>query len=288
MATEPDDRDAGDVADQHYEREHQCHEAADAEGRLRQFAIGVAETLDLVRFPHECSDNPDARDLFAKNTVDGVETALHDPETGHHPGDQETHRDHEERDADAEDPGQIQVLPQSHDDAADAHDRRHDEDGATHHDHHLNLLDVVGVSGDQRRRAEVADFPGRERPDLMQHRRSQVASDAHGDSRTEEDGTHRAEDLRQRDHEHHPAGGEDVAGVAFGHTIVDDVGIETRKVKGRHSRNKLQDDNAREFTPVRRQISAQQPDQHSERRLPILADMCRWIFRYAKTAVRLY
>ena len=51
MATEPDDRDAGDIADQHHEREHQCHEASDAECSLRQFAVGVAETLYLVRFP---------------------------------------------------------------------------------------------------------------------------------------------------------------------------------------------------------------------------------------------
>ena len=44
---------------------------------------------------------------------------------------------------------------------------------------HLDLLDVVGGSGDQRRRAELADLPGGEGLDLDEDRAAQVAAERH-------------------------------------------------------------------------------------------------------------
>ena len=83
----------------------------------------------------------------------------------------EPERDGQHRHADQHQPGQPDVLAQRHDDAADAHDRRGDQHRAAHQHEHLHLLHVVGVAGDQRRRAEPGHLAGGEAADVAERSR---------------------------------------------------------------------------------------------------------------------
>ncbi len=128
---------------------------------------------------------------------------------------------------------QRHVLAQRQDDAADTHDRRghHQREGQQHQ--HLDLLDVVGGPGDQRRRAEVPDLLGREVLHPAEDARAHVAAERHRRPGSKVDGGDRAGDLHQRDRQHHPADAHDVAGVALDHAIVDDVRVQRGQVQGR-------------------------------------------------------
>ena len=52
-----------------------------------------------------------------------------------------------------------------------------DRHRAGHQHEHLHLLHVVGVAGDQRRRAELRDLAAGERADPVEDRRAQVAAE---------------------------------------------------------------------------------------------------------------
>ena len=116
--------------------------------------VGLREALPLEGLPGERPDHPDAGQLLAQHPVDAVDQPLHAAEDRQHPRHDQVvgHRQH--RHADQQQPGQPGVLVDRHDDAADAHDRRGHQDGGGHLDQHLDLLDVVGGAGQQRRRAE--------------------------------------------------------------------------------------------------------------------------------------
>ena len=97
----------------------------------------------------------------------------------------------------------------------------------------LDLLDVVRVAGDQRRRAERVDLDlARSVSTLRKIALADVAPEAHRDParrsrRAMIDGD--ADD--ERDDEHQRAGPEDVVGVALGDAVVDDVAVEVGQVQ---------------------------------------------------------
>ena len=107
-------------------------------------------------------------------------------------------------------------------------------------DEHLHLLHVVGVAGDQRRGAEPGHLAGGEPADLPEDRRAHVAAEAHRGPRAEVDRGDRADDLDQADQQHPAAGAQDVVGVAPGHALVDDVGVEAGQVERGHGADELE------------------------------------------------
>ena len=85
--------------------------------------------------------------------------------------------------------------------------------------------------------------------------------------RTAVDAADGADDLHQRDGEHHAAQVNDVAGVALDHAVVDDLGVQARQVQRRERMHELQPDDKPNGAPVRARIGAQQPDQHDVARI---------------------
>src|SRR5665811_1964902 len=149
MTTHPHHGHAGDVHDEHHHGKHQHHQAPHADGDVHQVGAGTIEPLLFVSVLDEGPDDTDTADLLPQDPVYQVDLLLHRPEQRPHPGDDQHHAHQEGRDDHHQQRGQIDVLAQSHDDAAEAHDRRrnHHREGQQHH--HLHLLDVVGGSGDQ-------------------------------------------------------------------------------------------------------------------------------------------
>ena len=128
------------------------------------------------------------------------------------------------------------MMPPTHMIGADDHQR------AGHQHQHLHLLDVVGVAGDQRRRAELADLAGGERADPVEDRAPRTSRPKrHRGPGAEVDGGDRCRrSARSGDRQHHAAGATDVAGVALGHAVVDDVGVEAGQVQRGHGADELQ------------------------------------------------
>ena len=69
---------------------------------------------------------------------------------------------------------------------------------------------------------------------------AQVAAEAHRGPRAEVDGDDRADDLDGGDQQHPAADAQDVAGVAGGDALVDDVGVEAGQVERGHGADELQ------------------------------------------------
>ena len=92
--------------------------------------------------------------------------------------------------------------------------------------------------------------------------RAQVAAERHRGPRPDVHRGAAAEDLHERDHQHHGAGAHDVAGVAAGHAAVDDVGVQAGQVQRGHGADELQQHDERERPAVGREVLLQDPDQH--------------------------
>ena len=137
---------------------------------------------------------------------------------------------------------------------------RDDHHVQAHQDDHLDLLDVVRVAGDERRRAEAVELGLREALDLAEDRAADVATERHAGLRAPVDGDDRAHHDDERDAEHHGAGREDVGGVALGHAVVDDVGVELGQVERRERLDRRAADDEGQGAAVRAEVGPQEGD----------------------------
>ena len=227
-----------------------------------EVVVGLGEPLGLVGLADERTDHPDAGDLLAEHPVDVVEPLLDEPERRDHVGDDDADADEQHGHDHDDQPGEPEVLPHRHHDAADHHDRDGHRHQAGHHRQHLHLLDVVRRAGDQRGCAVRRDLAAREAADPLEHGGPQVAAARHRGLAAEPRRRHRAGRLEQGDREHDRAEPDDVAGVALGDAVVDDVGVEAGQVEHRDGRRELQDHDRRQPAAVRREVLAQESAQH--------------------------
>ena len=179
MAAEPDHRDAGDVHDQHHQREHRRHPAAGADRDLGEVVVGLAEALRLVRLADERADHPDAGDLLAQDPVDLVDARS--ASAGSSGTIRETTKPTETNSAGTT-TASSQERPRSSRIAITTPPTimigADDRDRAGHQHQHLHLLHVVGVAGDQRRRAELLHLAAENEPTRWKSRGAQVATEA--------------------------------------------------------------------------------------------------------------
>ena len=129
---------------------------------------------------------------------------------------------------------ELDVLFEGHDHPADAHDGCEHHHGEGHLQEQLDLLHVVGVAGDERRRPEVVRLLGREALHGAEYRCANVTADAHRDSGGEIGCHHGHQCDDEGDGEHVGTCRPDVVDVAFFDAVVDDVSSEIGQVKVRH------------------------------------------------------
>ena len=99
--------------------------------------------------------------MLAQGAIDGIQLVLHDAKEWHETGNDDGNRAEQYCYGHPHQPGQPGVFAHGHDDAADGHDGRGHHEVEHHHIDHLHLLDVIGATGDKRRRAEAAHVLGR-------------------------------------------------------------------------------------------------------------------------------
>ena len=139
---------------------------------LVRVALATANALGLEVLAHEGADHADAGDLLAHDPVHAVDRGLHEPELRNHLPDDEADGDRQQRDRDGDDARQrptssrnaMKMPPTMLIGAETMHRQRHEHD-------HLHLGHVVGVAGDQRRRAELGDLLRGEVADAVEDRR---------------------------------------------------------------------------------------------------------------------
>ena len=262
VAAEPRCQDDRDVHDEHDDREHHRHQPADRYCHVHVGAVGVTETVLLIAFLDEGADDSDAHDLLAHDAVDGVELLLHLPEQRTHLTNDQAHADDQRRYDDEQEPGQLHILAQRHEDASDAHDRSHDHERERHEHDHLDLLDVIGRAGDQGRCAELRNLTRGERLHLGEHGQPQVATQGHRGFRTEIDGGDRTQDLQHGDDQHHHADPQNVFGVPDDDTLVDDVRVQSRQVQVGQRPDELEQDDEGDGPSVRRKVKAKERQEH--------------------------
>ena len=250
MPAEPQDSCGREVQDHHDGGEHEHEQVADLDRGFGQGTVGIGVAVGLEGFADEGADDADAGDLFAQHTVDVVDLVLHAAEQRHEEVDEDGDDDEEDRHGDPHQPGQPGVFPEGHDDAADAHDRCRDHEVQGHEHQHLNLLDVVGVAGDEGGGSEFSDFEHRQVVDLPVDGSAEVAADAHSRAGAEVDRGDRGDDLHEADEQHRHARRPDEIGVSLGHTFVDDPGVEAGQVQRCDGRGQLQDDDQNDEWPV--------------------------------------
>ena len=180
----------------------------------RSRSSGSRANARITRIPDNCSRSTRLMPSISHcMRAEQRQQVRHDPVVGQA----------EHRHADHQQPGQPGVLMHGHHDAADAHDRRRDQHGARHLHEQLDLLNVVGGAGEERRRAEPGGLLGRQARHVVEDRRAHVAAEPHARARSVVDRPDRAQHLQRGDAEHDAAKFGDGAGVTLGHPVVDDL-----------------------------------------------------------------
>ena len=150
MPSEPDDGHRREVHDEHEHRHDDREHASDLQRRVSEVAIRIRESGLLCPRSIECPHDANPREVLAQHEIDAVDLELHCLEQRdcprHHDRDDSKH----DGDDDEQEPGQLGILANRHDDRAHgSHGREHHHRQACHHKH-LNLLNVVGVASDER------------------------------------------------------------------------------------------------------------------------------------------
>ncbi len=260
---EPEHGDARDVHDQHDDREDEGEEAPRTHRGLGDVGVRLLESLGLERLAHEGAHDADPRQLLAEHAVDRVDPDLHAPEQRDHAAHDGADDDEHDRNRDEHDPGEVDVLPQRHDDAADREHGGGDEHGAGHQHQRLHLLHVVGCARDERGGAEAGDLALGELAHPHEDRFADIATERHRRLRAEVDGRDRGGDLGEREGEHDAAGHEDVVRIALRDAVVDDVRVEAGQRQRRERLDELEDDHADDERQVRPKEAAEEREQHA-------------------------
>ena len=262
MAAEPDDAGHGHVQHQDGRREQEDEQLADSLPHPGDVPVGLLEALSLRLLAHEGAHDADPGQLLAQHAVDGVQALLERAEQRNHAPHGRAHDQEDHGRGHRDEPGQGGGVSHRHDDAADGEQWRGYQHGAAHEHEHLDLLNVVGGTGDQGARPEDGDLTLGEVSDPPEDESAQIASHAQRRAGRQPGGPDGARALEHGDAEHEGADAPDIAGIALRETGVDDSGIEVRQVQGGHHLHDLQDEDPSQQGPVGAQMGAQKTDEH--------------------------
>ena len=259
MPSEPDDGHRREVHDEHEHRHDDGEHASDLQRRVSEVAVRIREAGLLRPRSIECPHDANPREVLAQHQIDAVDLELHCLEQrdcpGHHDRDDSKH----DGDDDEQEPGQLGILANRHDDRADgSHGREHHHRQARHHEH-LNLLNVIGVASDERGHPNDIHLTERQRLDPPEQGPAHFAAKPHRGSGAVVNGHHRGHDERSRHREHDHADAQDVGDVALDDPVVDDVGVEIRQVQVGECLHEEQSGDDNEHAAMRSQVSALQP-----------------------------
>ena len=173
MAAEPDDRDAGEVEHDDQRRHQERDQPVHRDRGVGQIAIGFVEPFALVYAAIEGADHAHPAQTFAQHQIQAIDLVCIACDSGTAPRRITAKTSGHDRHHRNQHPGQLGVLRQRQNHAADRHHRRGDHHGQHHDQHLLNLRRVVRGARDQRRGAEPVELVNRKMLDPREDRPSQ-------------------------------------------------------------------------------------------------------------------
>ena len=171
------DQHRRDVEQEHCHRRDHAHRHVRLDDVLRHLMGGVGDAVMLMGFGIKCADHADAAQTFAHNAVLLVDVKVgFFPQRKHLFADQQ-HRRQNDGNKRQQDQRQHDILAHGQDDAPEKQhwDRRHR--ACEHGGDPRDRLNVVGRAGDERRRAEGAEFLKGKRVDLSEYIRTQIGAE---------------------------------------------------------------------------------------------------------------
>ena len=139
----------GHVHDKTHHRHQRHHQPLRPKADTEHFHVGLIIALFFIFRPDKGANDPDTGELFPHDLIQHVHLCLTTLEPGvGFPCDEQDCRC-DDRNNKYQDQTEACILLDTHDDAANQHDRCGDDGSEQHLHHHLKLVDVVGGPGDQ-------------------------------------------------------------------------------------------------------------------------------------------
>ena len=182
MCTEPYDSDGQHVHNHHHTRHHKGHNAVGEQGCFGQFLIRTVEALFLFVLSSERTDDRESGQDFTRYEVDVVNQFLHQLKFRHRKGDKQHHVSENDDDRKNNDPFHTGSRFHDFQHTADAKDRSVGNHSQHHDGDHLDLLDIVRASGNQRCGGELIHLRIGESDNPFEYFFAQIAADSGADA----------------------------------------------------------------------------------------------------------
>jgi len=228
-----------------------------------------------MRAPVERADHADAAQSLAEHQVQPVDLELHRLRERRRSAHDQAEHDRHRRHRGDQDPGQLRVLREREDHAADCHHGRRDHHGQHHDQHLLNLRGVVRRARHQGRGTEAVELMDREMLDTGEDRTAQNPSEPGRHLRREKAAGDGAQGGHDRHQQHQAADFENRPLVALDDPLVDDVRHEPRQKEEADRLREGKDQDNRDVSAIGLDQSKQ--FQHRRSRLRTVRFAVDWV-----------
>ena len=191
--------------------------------------VGIVIAALFIISADKSTDDTDAGELLTEHLIHYIHLLLLLFEPGMAAGGGEVQQQRQHRHHHDEDTGELHILLEAHDDAADEQNGS-GNDGTKHHLHHiLDLVDVVGSSGDQRRGAKLIQIRLREGLNLGEQGQTHIPAIGQRGLGGKIGGTQSTNTHHDGNHQHNDAIEEDLADISGNNAPVDDLRVQIRQ-----------------------------------------------------------
>ena len=228
LAAEPDDQHHRQIDDDHRRR---VERRGDASGEHLQAHEGIGGILEAARFlllAGKGADDARAGKILAREQRKAIHARLYALVKAQRAGDDQIDDKADERRGDKKDERQFHADGQRHNDGAEYHERRAQQQAQDQIDPSLRLIDIRGQAGDESAGADAVQFRVRKRVDVLEQRRAHRSAEAHRRLRRKELRRDGADETEHAEHHHDQRRAPHRRRVAIGDGIVDDVGHQER------------------------------------------------------------
>ena len=177
VSADPNNQNRNAVHDKHHNRHHKGHRTVGKQLGLKQILIRLIKALFLVLFPTECANRHNAGQHFTGDQIQAVYQLLHDFKFRHRDAGQRADARHHDNNGENNCPAHAGAGLDYHDNAADCDNRRVQHHAQQHDRNHLNLLNIIGRTRNQRRCRKFFHLCIGKLHDLLVNGSAQIASD---------------------------------------------------------------------------------------------------------------
>ena len=203
MGADPYDQYRGAVHNQHDQRHQACHGTCGEQIGFQNITVCFRKFLTLTFLIIEGTDDRHSIQNFTNDGIQLVHQLLQHLELRHNKGECHHHDTQNEHNDKCDDPchGYIGIYNLDH--STDSYDRSIDDNTQNHYQRHLNLLDIIGGTCNQRIRGEFIKFSTGEVFNLIENILAQVSGYTCRDTRCQKADSNCRSRRAKRYRQHH-------------------------------------------------------------------------------------